>query len=247
MPTARVTGSARSPVQRLANVLLHGHQVALRGGRGVAGPGRSPCTRPCAAVGVEFGNLEKAGKIGVLRHEGRALAQVDVDVVIHRVGQRGRRDQGHHGDQPLHEHRPVADQPDVALPADHLGRRARRDQGVEPGNRPAHDANKYIREYWAVEVGSSARGEMGVDRRGLELGVGDDHSQHQQHDRADLEQAGQIVAWAEQQPDRQHGRDEAVTGQGEDRAVPGKREVWLDAEPGTRAPGGSRPARQPRR
>ena len=55
-----------------------------------------------------------------------------------------------------------------------------------------------------------------VDHRRLELRVGHDHADDQQRDRADLEEARQVVARAEQQPDRQHRRDEAVGGDGAD-------------------------------
>ena len=48
------------------------------------------------------------------------------------------------------------------------------------------------------------------ERRHLQLRVDDDDADDQERDRADLQERAEIVARAEQHPDRQHRGDEAV-------------------------------------
>ena len=141
MPTASVTAPPVRPwSDSCTSFSIATSSLAAAGRGGVA------------AVQVDLAGLEELGEIAVLRQELGPSGQVDVDVVVHRVGQGRRGDQGDDADQALHQHRAVADHPDVALPVDHLGRRARRDQGVEARDRAAHDADEDIGEDRPVEV-----------------------------------------------------------------------------------------------
>ena len=80
------------------------------------------------------------------------------------------------------------------------------------------------------------------------IGLASEDADHQQGDGADLEEARQVIARAEQQPDRQHRGDEAVSRQGEDRPLPRARRYGSSGEPGIRLPARSRQHRDaPRR
>jgi len=192
--------------------------------------------RVVALVKASFSYRQKLGEITVFRQKLGAPGQVDVDVVVHRIRQRRRRNQGHHTHQALHQHRAVADHPDVALAVDHLGRGARGNQGVEARDRSAHDANEDVRENWPIEVRASSPGEIPAHRRRLELGIGDHDPCDQEQDRADLQEAREVVARAKQQPHRQHGRDEPVGRQYEDGHVPRQQKVRLELRAGDEGP-----------
>ena len=68
-----------------------------------------------------------------------------------------RRDNGHHGDERLHEHGPVPDHAHLRLFLDELGRRPRGHERVEPGERPAGDGDEHEREEGAGEDGPLRR------------------------------------------------------------------------------------------
>ena len=83
---------------------------------------------------------------GVAHHAGgRVHGEVEAGVE-HRRG-----DDGHHGDEGLHQHRAVADHPDLRLLLDHLRGGARGDQGVEAGQGAAGDDDEHEREQRAGE------------------------------------------------------------------------------------------------
>jgi len=61
-----------------------------------------------------------------------------------------------------------------------------------------------------------------------------DHGEHEQRHSADLQEARQVVARAEQEPHRQHRGDEPVDAQREDRLVLGEGEVRGEGRAGER-------------
>ena len=96
-----------------------------------------------------------------------------------------------------------------AFLVDHLRRGAGADQRVEAGDRAARDGDEAEREQRAGNDRAAAAGELG-ERRHLQFRVDDDHAEREQEDRADLRERAQVAARREQQPHRQHRRDEAV-------------------------------------
>ena len=135
----------------------------------------SSCTAAAAAAGlrrgVEAEPVDERGS-GLRRAAGgpRRAVHREVQALVDDAGGDERAD----GDERLHEHGAVADEPDLALLGDHLRRRPGGDQGVEAGQRPAGDGDEDEREQRAGEHRPGAlAGEVG-DRLGLQHRPGDD-------------------------------------------------------------------------
>ena len=87
-----------------------------------------------------------------------------------------------------------------------------------------------------------------VDRRARQRRVGHEHADDEQGDGADLQEARQVVARAQQHPHRQHAGDEAVAAAAQDRLILGQREIRLQrASRGSSCRRRPRPASRPRR
>jgi hypothetical protein len=111
----------------------------------------------------------------------------------------------------------------VGFVIDHLRRRARRDQRVEARHRAARDRDEEKREQVARPDGAGAVDEL-RERRHLQLGRNDQNADRKAENRADLEERREIVARREQEPHRQHRRDEAVADQDPGELRAGERE-----------------------
>ena len=88
----------------------------------------------------------------------------------------------------------------------------------KPGDRAARDGDEHEREQRPGDDRPAAADEL-ARTPASEHRVDDDDADDEQRDRADLHERAEVVARAEQQPDRQHRRDEAVGGQREDQLV----------------------------
>ena len=115
----------------------------------------------------------------------------------------------HHGNEAFHQHRAVAHEENVAFVADHLRRRAGADEGMEARKRAAGDRNEDERNHGAAHDRTAARNEV---RKGghLEIRHHEGNADRKRGDRADLEERREIVARQEQEPHREHRREEAV-------------------------------------
>ena len=82
-------------------------------------------------------------------------------------------DHGHDGDEGFHQHRAIADEPDLIFVLDHLRRGARGDQRMPAGHRPAGDRDEQEREDAAGPDRAGAVDEFG-ERRHLQVGTHDD-------------------------------------------------------------------------
>ena len=80
---------------------------------------------------------------------------------------------------------------------------------MKAGNRPAGDGDEDKGKQLAAEDRPGAINEAG-HRRHLDFRMQDDDGHRQRGDGAQLHESGQIIAWRQQQPDRQHRRREAV-------------------------------------
>ena len=94
-------------------------------------------------------------------------------------------------------------------------------------DRAAHDADETERENCPVDRAAAIGIEL-IDRRGFEFRIGDDHRADEQRHRADLQQAGKIIARAEQQPHRQHRGNEAVQANRPNRSAARKLKPGLE-------------------
>ncbi|MPM38198.1 hypothetical protein SDC9_84827 [bioreactor metagenome] len=155
--------------------------------------------------------------VRVRRSGGRSAAgeaqrgvHAEVEVLVdHRGG-----DQCRDRHERLGEHAAVADDPRLRLLLDHLRGGARGDQGVEAGQCAAGDGDEQEREQVAGEGRALAvQGEVG-DSRHRHDRADDQDGQRQEDDGADLHEGRQVVAWGQQQPDRQDRGQEAVDGDG---------------------------------
>ena len=106
--------------------------------------------------------------IGMPRFANVAGGGVDGEVVAGMHGRGG--DQRHDADEPFHQHRAVADRPDVGLPVDHLRRGARRDQRMEAGDRAARNRDEGERENRPRDDRPAAAGEL-AERRHCRVGL----------------------------------------------------------------------------
>ena len=120
-------------------------------------------------------------------------------------------DQGHDGDEAFHQHGTVADEQDVPFVADHFRRGAGADDGVEAGQGAAGDGNEDKGEDRAGNDRAAAADKLG-DGLHQEVRTHKDDTDGQHGDGADLQVGGQVIAGAEQQPDRQDRGDKAVDG-----------------------------------
>ena len=158
--------------------------------------------------------LNRGGEHGQILHlhaqfgEGRGRG-VDGEIIGRHQGTGG--NEGHDGHKAFGEHRAIADEEDIALVADHLRRGAGADDGVEPGDRAAGDGDEHKGNDRAADDGAAAVGELG-DGGHQHGGLHHGYAAGQHDDRADLQIGGQIVARAEQQPDRQYRGEKAVNG-----------------------------------
>ena len=98
------------------------------------------------------------------------------------------------------------------LVPDHLGRGAGRDERMEAGYRAAGDGNEQEGKQAARPDRAGAIHEL-RERRHLEFRRNEDDADRQTDNGADLQEGGQIVARRQQQPDRQHGGNEAIADQ----------------------------------
>ncbi len=132
---------------------------------------------------------------------------VDGEIVagIHRASG----DQREHADQRLSHHGAVADEARVGFLVEHFRGGAGGDQRVESGNRAAGDGDEQEREQLALDDGAAAVDEVREGRK-PDVGMNEEDTDDQHGDRAQLHVGGEIIARFEQQPDRQHGSDEAV-------------------------------------
>ena len=120
-------------------------------------------------------------------------------------------DEGHDGHESFDQHGAVADEQDVPFIADHLGRGAGADDGMESREGAAGDGDEDKGEDRARDDRAAAvdiRGERGH----LKVRVDHDDAERQHDDGADLQIGGEIIAGAEQHPDRQDRGDESVDG-----------------------------------
>ncbi|MNM69470.1 hypothetical protein D3C81_810660 [compost metagenome] len=119
---------------------------------------------------------------------------------------------GHDRHERFHQHAAVADVGDVAFIGQQLGRGARADQCMEAGHRATGNGDEQEREHAALPHRASAVGELGQCRH-LQFRHHDQDADGQANDGADLEEGGQVVTRGQQQPHRQHRRDETVADQ----------------------------------
>jgi hypothetical protein len=116
----------------------------------------------------------------------------------------------HDGDEGFHQHCAIAYEGDLRFVLDHLRCRAGRNQRMPSGNSAAGDGDEQEREQAAGPNRSAAVDEFGHGRH-LQIGTNDDDADGEQRDGANLEESRQVIARGQKQPDRQHGRDEAVS------------------------------------
>jgi hypothetical protein len=119
---------------------------------------------------------------------------------------------GHHrhdGYERFHGHGAVADEARVVFVGEQLRRRTRRDQGVKSRDGAARNGDEHKRKHVAAEDRPGTVDEL-CERRHFDFRVQDHDRDRERDDRADLHERRQIVAWREQQPDRQHRCGEAV-------------------------------------
>ena len=124
----------------------------------------------------------------------------------------GRGNQRHDGDKRFHQHGAIADEAGIGLVPDHLGRGAGRDERMEAGYRAAGDGDEQEGKQAARPDRTGAIDEL-RERRHLQLRRNEDDADRQTDNGADLQEGGQIIARRQQQPDRQHGGDEAIADQ----------------------------------
>src|SRR6185312_2656927 len=79
----------------------------------------------------------------------------------------------------------------------------------EAGDRSAGDRDEDEGEYLAAEKRPMAVDEGG-ERRHPDLRMQQDDRDGKERHRAELEEGGEIIAWREQQPDRQDGGDPTI-------------------------------------
>ncbi|MNQ82962.1 hypothetical protein D3C85_980310 [compost metagenome] len=147
-----------------------------------------------------------AGDVGA-DHRRRAVHGEVHARLDHRGG-----DHGHDGDEGLHQHAAVTDVAGVGFIGQQLGRGARADQRVEAGDGAAGDGDEQEGEQGALPHRPGAVDELG-QRRHLQLRHGDQDTDGQGDDGADLEEGRQVVTRCQDQPHRQHRGDEAVADQ----------------------------------
>ena len=138
---------------------------------------------------------------------------------------------------PSHQHRAVADGADLAFVLDHLRRGAAGDERMEAADRPAHDADEDEREDAPRRMSARRSTKTSLSGGACSGGLATITLTIEQYHRADLEEAGEVIARPEQQPDRQHRGDEAVDDEREDRLIAVEREVAFERRAGNPAAG----------
>ena len=145
-----------------------------------------------------------------------------------------RRDQRHDGDKGLHQHPAVADKTSLPFICQHLRRGAGRNQRMEARNRPAGNGNKQEWEQVARPHRTGTVNEFGQRRHGQRW-THDQNAHRQADNGTNLQEGRQVVARRQQQPDRQHGGDKAITHQHPGQLYAGKVKVrcpgWAFSHP----------------
>jgi hypothetical protein len=95
---------------------------------------------------------------------------------------------------------------------------------METGNGPASDGYKQKGKEFPGDDRTVAMDILG-DGRHLQVGMDDKYSHYEGDDRPDFEIRTEIVAGTEEQPDRKHGGNEPVSGEGDNDPFPGKAEI----------------------
>src|SRR5580700_6899203 len=131
--------------------------------------------------------------------------------------------QGEDADQGFGHHSAVADHASVCLLVDHFRSCAGTYQRMKSGNSAASDGDEKERKKRAFDDGASAVDVWGYGRE-LDLGMDEQNTDDQNGDGAELHIGGEIIARFKQQPDRQNGCDETVSGHQDCDLVRGKSE-----------------------
>lgn len=124
----------------------------------------------------------------------------------------------------------------MAFDSEHFRGGAGRDEGVEAGDGSAHDADEDEGEDATGDVRTTAIGEDMVDGWGFEAWVGDDDPDDEETDGPDFQEATDVVARAEEDPDGEDGSDEAVEADSDDGVFAGEGEDGFERGAGDPIP-----------